>query len=537
MLLARWGHLVARRRLTVLALALIATAVTVVIGPTAMSRLSNGGWADPAAESTVMPERLAQTVGRSATDAIVLYTARPGTPAVADPAFEAAVTGSLAALPTDDVASSVTYWNSGKAPALVSADGRSTYALLQLAGSTSEARMEAFRDVEERLRDAGPGIEVRIGGEAGLNDEINTQVKEDLARAESLSAPLLLVLLVLVFGSLVAAGLPLLVGLVTVVGSFTVLRVLTEVTDVSVFAVNIITLLGLGLAIDYSLFLVNRFREELRRGRTVPDALSVTMATAGRTVAFSAITVAVSLSSLLLFAQPFLKSMAYGGVAAVLVAMLTSLTLLPALLALLGRRVDAVAVRLPGARRRAAAAGRRAAAGLATARPAAGSGSASPSYAAPSRCRWPSSPSSASSRYYSRTPASAASTPARCPPTAKPRRRGHPLREFPAVDSYVQVLVDGGGKAAAERWRPAVARWTASAASRVSRAAAQGRPAARRPPGRPMDDATLDLVREVRALPDPAGGDVAVGRSSARRRWTSVTASPSDCRGWPASWP
>ena len=189
-----------------------------------------------------------------------------------------------------------------------------------------------------------PGLTVTAGGQSATEAELNTQISEDLARAESLSLPILLVLLVVVFGSVVAAGLPLGIGIVAVLGSFTVLRLLTLVTDVSVFAINIITLLGLGLAIDYALFVVSRFREEIRRDRPVPDALARTMATAGRTVAFSGVTVAISLAGLALFPQAFLRSMAYGGVAAVLIAMLTALTLLPAVLAILGRRVDAWSV-------------------------------------------------------------------------------------------------------------------------------------------------------------------------------------------------
>lgn len=158
--------------------------------------------------------------------------------------------------------------------------------------------------------------------------------------------PVLLVLLVLIFGGLVSASLPLLVGGLAILGSFTALHALTYVTDVSIFAVNITTFLGLGLAIDYGLFMVSRFREEIDRdGATGPDALAATMATAGRTVAVSGVTVAVSLSGLLLFDQNFLVSMGYGGIATVFVCMLGALTVLPALLAVLGPRVNALPVR------------------------------------------------------------------------------------------------------------------------------------------------------------------------------------------------
>jgi RND superfamily putative drug exporter len=159
-----------------------------------------------------------------------------------------------------------------------------------------------------------------------------------------------------IFGGLVAASLPLVIGGVAILGAFTMLRVLSLVTDVSIFAVNIVTFLGLGLAIDYALFIVSRFREELRRDGQVEGALVRTMQTAGRTVAFSGITVAVSLASLLFFPQNFLRSMGFGGMAAVLVAMVGALTVLPALLAVLGRRVDSVRIPMPFRRRRATAA-------------------------------------------------------------------------------------------------------------------------------------------------------------------------------------
>ncbi|MGB2839244.1 MAG: MMPL family transporter, partial [Actinomycetes bacterium] len=166
----------------------------------------------------------------------------------------------------------------------------------------------------------------------------------DLARAEMLSFPILLLLLVVVFGSVAAASLPLAVGGISILGAFTVLNVATKLTDVSVFAINIVTLLGLGLAIDYALFVVSRFREELAAGYSAEDSVSRTMATAGRTVAISGLTVAVALGALLLFPMNFLQSMGLGGIAAVLVAMVAALTTLPALLGVLGHRVDALRV-------------------------------------------------------------------------------------------------------------------------------------------------------------------------------------------------
>src|SRR5690606_33161980 len=171
---------------------------------------------------------------------------------------------------------------------------------------------------------------------------------------EALSLPILFVLMVLIFRGLVAAATPLLVGVVAILGGFVVIRVLAGITEVSVFAVNVITMLGLGMAIDYALFVVSRFREELASGHSTPDAISRTVATAGRTVMVSGLTVTLALSSLLLFPMDFLKSMAYGGMAAILVAMLAAISALPALLGVLGHRVNALRV---FGRRRTATAG------------------------------------------------------------------------------------------------------------------------------------------------------------------------------------
>jgi uncharacterized membrane protein YdfJ with MMPL/SSD domain len=334
------GRVMYRQRRWVLVGAVLFTAFAGLWGTKVFGDLSNGGFTDPHSESQRATDLAAATLGRTDADVVVVY--RDETRTVDDPGFERAVTGTLGALPASRVAGVTAYWPD-RLPSLVSTDRHATYAAVRLAGATDDARLADFRAVRDQL--AVPGLRTTYGGVVGVSDEVNAQVKKDLAKAESLSMPILLVLLVLIFGSLAAASLPLAVGVLTILGSFTALRALTLVTDVSVFAINVITLLGLGLAIDYGLFVVSRFREELGRGRSVPDAVARTMATAGRTVAVSAVTVAVSLSSLLLFPQVFLRSMAFGGVAAVLLAMVFALTVLPALLAVLGHRVDALSIR------------------------------------------------------------------------------------------------------------------------------------------------------------------------------------------------
>ncbi|GAA1813438.1 MMPL family transporter [Planosporangium flavigriseum] len=332
---------------------LIGTALVVVFagvwGTGVFGALAGDGFEDTRSES-YRAAKAAQTVlgGRGAD--VVLLVEHPDL-TVADPAFRQAVQDVVGTLPAADVDMVATYWTT-KSPTMVSRDQHATYAAIRFAGDSSQAA-DTYDRLAGKVR-APAGFTVTKGGRVPLNQDINNQVSKDIAQAEMLSFPVLLILLVVVFGGLVAAGLPLAVGGVAILGAFTVLRVITGFTEVSVFAINIVTMLGLGLAIDYALFVVSRFREELRAGRDVEQALVATMSTAGRTVAVSGVTVAVSLSSLLLFPQVFFRSMGLGGIAAVGVAMLAALTALPALLAVLGRRVDAL--RLPGLRRREGAA-------------------------------------------------------------------------------------------------------------------------------------------------------------------------------------
>jgi len=174
---------------------------------------------------------------------------------------------------------------------------------------------------------------------------INNQIKEDLVIAEAIAIPLNIILLFIIFGTAIAAGLPMIVALGSVFGSFLTLYLISQVTDISVFSLNLITGLGLGLGIDYALLIVNRFREELHAGRSVEESVSKTISTAGRTVFFSGIAVMLVLSSMVLFPQYFLKSFAYAGVSVVFFAILSSIFALPAVLALLGKNVDKWKVR------------------------------------------------------------------------------------------------------------------------------------------------------------------------------------------------
>jgi RND superfamily putative drug exporter len=346
------GRFTVRHRRAVLVATVLALVVAAVIGGGVFSRLSSGGFDDPASESTRAADELADRFGTGSPD-LVLVVSADGTvtdddnPAVDRPdvaAAGSALTDELAATAgTDDT---VSYWSLGSPPPLRSDDGTRALILLRVPGDEDDPERAdligtIIQTYDSELSDVDRGpIDVAVGGPERVFEQVGSTIEGDLARAESIAIPLTLVLLVVVFAGIVAALLPLVVGVVAVFGAFLTLFLITLVTDVSVFSINLVTALGLGLAIDYSLFVVSRFREELGNGRSVESAVVRTVETAGRTVAFSGVTVAISLSALLIFPLYFLRSFAYAGVGVILVAMYTSVVALPALLAVLGHRVD-----------------------------------------------------------------------------------------------------------------------------------------------------------------------------------------------------
>jgi RND superfamily putative drug exporter len=322
-------------------IALLGMVFAGVWGTGVFSKLQTaGGFNAPNSQSEQASSLATNAFGRDAGDIVVLYSSTTLT--TASPAFRSAVISTLAALPHSKVESYQTYWST-RSPQFVSSSGRQTYAVLELKGSADTARQSNYDAIKNQL--SAPGLRTQVGGAIPTNEAISKQVTSNIGKAEGLSFPVLLILMTVIFGSLAAAGLPLVIGVMGILGSFTALRLLTLFTGVSVFSLNITTILGLGLGIDYGLFLVSRFREELHRRDSVEDAVARTLATAGRTVLVSGITVAIVLSSLMLFPETILRSMGYGGVATVLVDMLAALTVLPALLAVLGPKVNALAIR------------------------------------------------------------------------------------------------------------------------------------------------------------------------------------------------
>jgi putative drug exporter of the RND superfamily len=332
-MLARIARFSLRRRRLVAAAWAVLFVAGIAIGGGVFERLSPNVGDVEGTESALAAARLDALDPGGETIAAVADGVDPRNPVVA--AGIRATVQRLRAIPgVAEVADPVT----GDAPELVAGDGRAVLVAVELAPDLGEDRFDqALEAAEAELRRLD-APRVLVGGGPLQDEEFEDQVGADLARAELLSMPVVLVLLLVVFGGIVAAGLPVLVALVGVAGTLLALLGISAVTEVSVYSVNVVTMLGLGLAVDYALLLVSRFREE-RATRDLPAAIEAAAATAGRTVVFSGLTVAASLAGLLVFADPFLRSMAYGGGAVVLIDMLAAITLLPALLAMWGRRV------------------------------------------------------------------------------------------------------------------------------------------------------------------------------------------------------
>ncbi|MFJ3199213.1 MMPL family transporter [Streptomyces sp. NPDC086989] len=348
----RWTRIVTARPRLSLLLALVVTALAVLAGGGVAERMGSGGWEDPDARSTYAAKVLEREFPGSQPNLLLLVDAGDGAGAgVDDPAVAAEAERLTARLASEQgVAGVGSYWRS-HLPALRSEDGSQALIAARVLGD-EKTRAAVLERIAPHYRGEHGPVRVSLGGPVAVQREVTTTIQEDLLRAEVIALPVTLVLLVLVFGSAVAALLPLGVGIVAILGTNAVLRGLTEFTDVSVFAQNLTTALGLGLAIDYALFIVRRFREELAAGRDPAAAVGATLRTAGRTVLFSALTVAVSLSAMLFFPMYFLRSFAYAGVAVVLLAAAAALLLLPAALVLLGERVNSLDLRRLWARSR-----------------------------------------------------------------------------------------------------------------------------------------------------------------------------------------
>ncbi len=325
--------------------------LAVVIGlnvwaATAGGTLSQGGWQVPGSEAARAEALFTDRFGETATTLIVIFTDPDADAASIE--FQATVEEAVAPLAGEPIVDEIlTYADVGD-PSFVSRAGDKTFALVRL-----NEDVEAAVDDSEHLAslvDAPAGVEATVTGIPIVQHEFNQAVERDLVQAELISLPIAMLILLAVFGTLVGAVLPIIIAGMALPSAMAVIGLLAGVTEMSIFVTNVATMIGLALSIDYSLFTVSRFREELRH-RSVADAVEVTMGTVGKAVAISGVAVAVGLSSLTVFESPALRSMGIGGVATVLSTLVFGLTVLPALLGMLGPRVNRLRVPLPRALR------------------------------------------------------------------------------------------------------------------------------------------------------------------------------------------
>ncbi|NHI11918.1 integral membrane protein [Streptomyces sp. KO7888] len=333
----RVAELAIRRSRLVLVIAALAVAVMGFVGGGAFTKLLPGGFDDPNSQSSRAVEVIDDKFGGETNLVLLVDTPDGG---VDTPAAKSAGQALVSELKGEkNLANVYSYWDTNLA-ALRSEDGEQALILAHVKGEEVELQDNAQSLIDAYSGTYGDTLEVRAGGGTAVSADISTQVVSDLVLAEAIAIPLTLVLLLFVFGSVVSALLPLAIAVIAIAGAFAQLSVLGGITEVSNTATNLVTALGLGLGIDYALLMTSRFREQLASGASVDDAVRRTVSTAGRTVAFSAATVAAALASLLVFPQYFLRSFGYAGVGVVAVAAVSTLFVMPALFVVLGHRVN-----------------------------------------------------------------------------------------------------------------------------------------------------------------------------------------------------
>ena len=342
---ARWGRFVYRYRWAALAGsgALLAVSIVfMVLGGT----LTNGGPLRSNLQSARAANLITDELGAAKVTSNFDLIFRSDTLTVGDAQYRSALSDALAPIEGDSrIANMITPYNAANprvAQAFTSKDGHEALVSIVLTSSGQQAWKD-YDDLRSKVHSSS--LTVTGTGFVAINQAFNNTLEADLQRAETVTLPVTLILLILIFASIVAAGLPLGVGILTIVGGIGGTFFLNRFTDVSQYAINIVTLIGLGVSIDYSLFIVNRFRDELASGSSREDAIATTMATAGRAITFSGFTVAVGLSAMLFFQGTFMASMGAAGAIVVAVAVIYALTFLPAILSIIGPSVDRL--RLP----------------------------------------------------------------------------------------------------------------------------------------------------------------------------------------------
>ena len=337
------GSLIVAKSKLIFAIYLIAVILAGGIGSAVFGKLDSGGYSDPKSDSAKAFTYLTDVFKVKDPAVVLVVETKDG---ITNPTAIASATKLENRIKTETgVDSTLSYWSAGGAPSLKSTDGKSAFLFIFSDDVDWDNVQSLGKNIQAKYDGKFEDLTVYASGTGVFAHAINTKISEDLKLSESISIPLTFILLIFVFGGLVASAMPLLVGVSAILGSFLVIYLLTFVTGVSIFALNLITGLGLGLGIDYALLIVNRFREELHAGRSVDESIKRTVNTAGKTVFYSGLTIVITLAALVLFPQMFLKSFGYAGVTVVVMAVLGALVALPALLAILGTRIDKLVVR------------------------------------------------------------------------------------------------------------------------------------------------------------------------------------------------
>src|SRR5487761_1996834 len=335
---------VIHRRKSTLIIFLLVVFAAGGIGSLAFSKLDSGGYSNPKSESARAANFL--TTHFHVKDPGIVLVVDAGSLKVSDPSVAASASrleAEVRAVP--GVAQTLSFWSTGGLPSLQSRDGKAAYIFVYTQNTNFGPVSDIGKTIQSKFDGPFESLHVYASGAGVIAHAINSKISKDLALAETISIPLTFVLLAFVFGALVASAMPLVVGVSAILGSFFLIYLFTLFTSVSIFALNLITGLGLGLGIDYALLIVNRFREELHAGKSVEDAVYTTVTTAGKTVFYSGLSVFVTISSMMFFPLSFLKSFGYAGVSVVALAVAGALIPLPAILAMLGHRVDKGVVR------------------------------------------------------------------------------------------------------------------------------------------------------------------------------------------------
>ena len=343
------GHLSVRRSKLVLIVFTITILAAGGIGSLAFGKLDSGGYSDLSSESSQAATYLTEKFG--VVEPVAVLVVDTGDKPVDDAQISQdaiALEKKIAQVP--GISKTLSFWSTGGAPSMKATDGKAAFlfAYADLKSNDFDKLGKIGAQIQEEFDGANGSLTVYASGSGVITHAINHKIEKDLLLAESIAIPLTFLLLAFVFGALVASAMPLVVGVSAILGAFLIIYIFTLFTNVSIFALNLITGLGLGLGIDYALLMVNRFREELHAGKSVEDSVVATVNSAGKTVFYSGLTVFVTLSALIFFPLNFLKSFGYAGVSVISLAVIGALVPLPALMALLGHKIDKGVVRKAG---------------------------------------------------------------------------------------------------------------------------------------------------------------------------------------------